>query len=126
MHEKRRTSPDELAKQFYSLAKAEMLEGGSVSPIYPLDLAELLRLEGQGCIEQFLKHIKQLAKQDDLKAVVIRHADLSQKQRKDLTDMLKFSANDSVLKEAMGSTDLSNKIYLQLQRQSSGDPAPSR
>jgi hypothetical protein len=126
MDRKRRATPEELARQFYALAKAETLAGSSVSPIYPLNLTELLSLEDQGCIEQFLKHVKKLAKRDNLKAVVIRHADLSQRERKELTDMLKFSAHDSVLKKAEGRMDLPNRIYLQLQRQSRGDPAPSR
>jgi hypothetical protein len=97
------------AKAFYLIAKARIGPTG-ISPIFPLNLPKSTLLERDG----FWNEITTLAERDGLKALIYRHEELSDDDKKDLPQMLRLSHEDSIRKEASINKILANRIYLQL------------
>jgi len=81
-----------------------------ISPIFPLNLPKLTRLES----DEFSNEITTLAEHDGIRALVYRHEELSDDDKEDLPQMLRLSREDSIRKEATKNKILVNRIYLQL------------
>lgn len=101
--------PGDKAEAFYLIAKSRIGATG-ISPIFPLNLPKLTRLES----DEFSNGITTLAEHDGLKALMYRHEELSDDDKKDLPQMLRLSREDSIRKEASRNKILANRIYLQL------------
>jgi len=97
------------AGAFYLIAKSRIGVTG-ISPIFPLNLPKLTRLES----DKFSNEIATLAEHDGIKALIYRHEELSGDDKKDLPQMLRLSHEDSIRKEATKNKILANRIYLQL------------
>jgi len=97
------------AGAFYLIAKSRIGATG-ISPIFPLNLPKLTRLES----DEFSNGITTLAEHDGIKALIYRHEELSDDDKKDLPHMLRLSHEDSIRKEATRNRVLANRIYLQL------------
>lgn len=97
------------AEAFYLIAKSRIGATG-ISPIFPLNLPKLTRLES----DEFSNEITTLAEYDGLKALIYRHEELSDADKKDLPQVLRLSHEDSIRKEATKNRILANRIYLQL------------
>ena len=97
------------AGAFYLIAKSRIGATG-ISPIFPLNLPKLTRLES----DEFSNGIATLAEHDGLKALIYRHEELSDDDKKGLPRMLRLSHEDSIRKEATKNKILANRIYMQL------------
>ena len=97
------------AGAFYLIAKSRIGLTG-ISPIFPLNLPKLTRSES----DEFSNEITTLADHDGIKALIYRHEELSDDDKKDLPHMLRLSHEDSIRKEATKNKILANRIYLQL------------
>ena len=97
------------AGAFYLIAKSRIGATG-ISPIFPLNLPKLTRLES----DEFSNEITTLAEHDGISALVYRHEELSDDDKEDLPQMLRLSREDSIRKEATKNKILVNRIYLQL------------
>lgn len=114
MDKKGKAPPEEMAKHFYSVAKANISDNSRVSEIYPVNLPE--GVQGSSYIEEFSQEMRKLAERDGFRLVILKHADLSDEERKDLTGLLMFSNNRLVVQEMNDESNLSNRVYFQLQR----------
>jgi hypothetical protein len=101
--------PRDKAGAFYMIAKSRIGATG-ISSIFPLNLPKLTRLES----DEFSNGITALAEHDGLKALIYRHEELSDDDKKGLPRMLKLSHEDSIRKEATKNKILANRIYMQL------------
>ena len=110
MRKKEETSIEK-AKDFYLLAKSRLGQS-RVSPIYPLNLRKLSELE----YTEFSEKMRELAKQDGLEAVILRHEELSDDDKRDLPRLLSLDNDGFIRTEAKrNKKNPKNRIYLQLQ-----------
>jgi hypothetical protein len=107
---KKRISPQEEGQLIYFLLKSRM-RGRDASAILPINLPHLSVKERV----TFLKTISNLANEDELNLVALKHEELSPDEEKDVVGVLKHSSDVFVRKEvSKKSEECLGRIYIQL------------
>ena len=106
---------EEIARQYYVLAKATMADR-NVSSIYTICLDDLLEDESSDVIKRFRRKLTSLAEREGLEAVILDSRDLSNKDRDELTQLVNGGDQDAASGTSKRPKEYVDKLYFQLQR----------
>jgi len=105
---------EEIARQYYVLAKATMADR-NVSSIYAVSLDDLLEDEFSDAIKRFRRKMNSLAEGDCLETVILDSRDLSNKDKNELVQLVNGSDQDTASRTSKRPKDV-DRLYFQLQR----------
>lgn len=106
---------DEIARQYYMLAKATMADR-NVSSIYRICLDDLREDESSDAIRRFRRKMNSLAEGEGLETVILDSRDLSNKDRDELARLVDGSDQNTGSGTSKRPKEYVDKLYFQLQR----------
>lgn len=106
---------DEIARQYYLLAKATM-GNRNVSSIYTIHSYDLCEAKFSDAIERFRRKIGTLAQSEGFETIILDSRDLSVKDRNELAHLVDSDDKDAVSGTPNREKGCRNRLYFQLQR----------